>query len=229
MLHIDSLLDKRPSILSGGQQQRVALARALAVQPKLLLLDEPLNACDLNTRLQLRRELKRITGQLGFPALHVTHDPEEAISLGDRIAVMLDGRIRQIAPPAELFRSPSRADVASFLGMSNILPVAAVSAEGCSVCGHTVLARGADDSTSYIWIKPEEILLSTRPFESSARNQFNCRVAEINRLSDLVEVKVASGSLELTSLITYRSLDTLHLAPGTEVYVTFKSSAVHCF
>ncbi|MHC4125220.1 MAG: ATP-binding cassette domain-containing protein [Planctomycetota bacterium] len=229
MLHIHKLLTRRPATLSGGEQQRVALARALAVEPKLLLLDEPLSALDTNTRLRLRKELKRINRQLNISVLHVTHDPQEAMTLADRICVMLDNRIRQVAVPAELFRKPSDPEVAGFLGMRNILPVTGAEEGICLVGSKKVYAASVNDSTSHIWIKPEEILLSTSPFDSSARNQFRSRVAEIDHHDSLLAVYIVSGKLTLTALITYASFKRLGIEVGTEVYATFKSSAVHCF
>ncbi len=226
---IEGLVDRKPANLSGGEQQRVALARALAVEPKLLLLDEPLSALDVNARSRLRKELKRINKELGISALHVTHDPEEAIILGDRICVMLDNRIRQVATPTELFREPSDADVAEFLGMKNVLPVRRVKAEGYFVCGQRVDVSAIDDSTCYIWIKPEEIILSVGPFDSSARNQFRCRVVGLNHGESLLEVQVLCGEMNLTILITYASFKELGIEVGAEVYATFKSTAVHCF
>jgi len=229
ILHIHELLSRRPGTLSGGQQQRVALARALAVEPGLLLLDEPLSALDTNTRLQLRKELKQINRQLNISVLHVTHDPAEAIALADRIGVMLDNRIRQVAQPTQLFRKPSDHRVADFLGMRNVLPVTRVEEGICFVCDRKVHVSSADDSTSHIWVKPEEILLSTKPFDSSARNQFKCRVVELDRRDSHLAVQVTSGMLSLTALITYASFKELGIKVGTEVYATFKSSAVHSF
>ena len=94
--------------MSGGQQQRVALARALAIQPKVLLLDEPLSALDAKVRRQLREEIRRIQIAVGTTTLFVTHDQEEALALGDRVGVMSAGRLEQIAPPAELYERPRR-------------------------------------------------------------------------------------------------------------------------
>ncbi|GAG51178.1 unnamed protein product, partial [marine sediment metagenome] len=170
-LGIEELLERYPEKLSGGEQQRVALARALTTEPQLLLLDEPLSALDLNTRRQLRKELKRIHTQTGTMFLHITHDTEEAMSLGDRIGVMLDGRMHQVGTPEELFRTPSDREVADFLGMRNVIAVSEVRDGVCTADGVQIHAAAADESTSYIWIKPEEVVLSREPFDSSARNQ----------------------------------------------------------
>jgi molybdate/tungstate transport system ATP-binding protein len=229
MLQIEELLSRKPATLSGGEQQRVALARALIVEPKLLLLDEPLSALDINTRLRLRKELKRVNRELNISVLHVTHDPEEAMVLADRICVMLDSKIRQVARPTELFRKPSDPEVAAFLGTKNVLPVTKAQEGVCSICEKNIYVSSADFSTSHVWIKPEEILLSTSPFNSSARNQFKCRVAEIDPLDSLLSVHIVSGKLPLTALITYASFNKLQIEVGAEVYATFKSSAIHCF
>ncbi|MCD6392528.1 MAG: ATP-binding cassette domain-containing protein, partial [Planctomycetes bacterium] len=228
ILRIEEILDRYPKSLSGGEQQRVALARALAVGPQLLLLDEPLSAVDVNTRLRLRKELKRINTELNVPVLHITHDPQEAITLGDRICVMLDSRIRQVGSAAELFHEPCEPDVARFLGMRNILAVSEVKSGACFVDGRQIQASDADETTTHIWIRPEEIVISTEAFESSARNQFTCLVAEIEHHGSLLAVQVVSGAMSLTALITYRSFKELGIAVGAEAYITFKSSAVHC-
>ncbi len=108
--------------LSGGQQQRVALARALAIEPKVLLLDEPLSALDAKVRVQLRDEIRRIQLELGISTLFVTHDQEEALAVADRVGVMWQGRIQQIASPQELYSAPANRFVAEFVGLSNPLP-----------------------------------------------------------------------------------------------------------
>lgn len=116
-LGIDGLLDRYPERLSGGEKQRVALARALVTRPQMLLLDEPLAALDANIRLRLQDELRRLPGETGTTFLHVTHDLEEAMYLGDRAGVILDGRIHQCAPPGELLERPANRQVAQFLGL----------------------------------------------------------------------------------------------------------------
>ena len=110
-----------PHQLSGGMQQRVALARALAIEPKVLLLDEPLSALDAKVRVQLREEIRRIQLELGITTLYVTHDQEEALSISDRVAVMYGGRIEQIGTPAEMYGSPATPFVAEFIGTMNRL------------------------------------------------------------------------------------------------------------
>ncbi|MCU1579028.1 MAG: spermidine/putrescine transporter ATP-binding protein [Rhodoglobus sp.] len=112
--------DRKPSQLSGGQRQRVALARATVVQPKVLLLDEPLGALDLKLREQMQVELKELQRSLGITFIFVTHDQEEALTLSDRIAVFNNGRIEQLGTPAEIYEAPASPFVASFVGTSNI-------------------------------------------------------------------------------------------------------------
>jgi putative spermidine/putrescine transport system ATP-binding protein len=112
--------DRKPSQLSGGQRQRVALARATVVQPKALLLDEPLGALDLKLREQMQVELKELQRDLGITFIFVTHDQEEALTLSDRIAVFNEGRIEQLGTPSEIYENPSSPFVASFVGTSNI-------------------------------------------------------------------------------------------------------------
>ena len=229
MLGIESLLHRYPAKLSGGEKQRVALGRALAVEPRLLLLDEPLSALDTNARLSLRNELAHIAKKIGTTVLHVTHDPEDAMVLADKVAVMLNHRIKQVAEPIELFRHPSDAEVAEFLGMKNILPVTSVQQDGCLVCGEMVYASSANDQTSNIWIGPEEILLSAEPFKSSARNQFECTVTNCQPYNSLLAVEIAKGSLTLTALVTHSSAKQLKPVNDKTLYATFKSSAIHCF
>ncbi|WP_144711395.1 ABC transporter ATP-binding protein [Curtobacterium pusillum] len=121
MVHLGEFADRYPHQLSGGQQQRVALARALVTRPRVLLLDEPLSALDAKVRVSLRDEIRRIQSDLGITTVFVTHDQEEALAVSDRIAVMHAGDIEQIGTPEELYRSPSSAFTADFVGQSNRL------------------------------------------------------------------------------------------------------------
>ncbi|WP_420368927.1 ABC transporter ATP-binding protein [Curtobacterium sp. L1-20] len=121
MVHLADFADRYPHQLSGGQQQRVALARALVTRPRVLLLDEPLSALDAKVRVSLRDEIRRIQSDLGITTVFVTHDQEEALAVSDRIAVMNAGGIEQVGTPEELYRSPSSAFTADFVGQSNRL------------------------------------------------------------------------------------------------------------
>ncbi len=118
---LTTMAGRRPSQLSGGQQQRVALARAIVKRPKLLLLDEPLSALDRKARSEMQLELKRLQHEVGITFVVVTHDQEEAMSMADRIAVLAEGRVQQVATPAELYRHPANLFVADFIGTSNLL------------------------------------------------------------------------------------------------------------
>ncbi len=123
LLRLEGLGERLPAQLSGGQRQRVALGRALAVDPEILLLDEPMSNLDARVREGVRHELRALQQALGITAIHVTHDREEAMILADRIVVLEEGRIAQVGPPEELWRHPANAYVADFLGATNRLPV----------------------------------------------------------------------------------------------------------
>lgn len=150
--------------LSGGQQQRVALARALAIEPSVLLLDEPLSALDAKVRVQLRDEIRRIQLEVGTTTLFVTHDQEEALAVADRVGVMNAGRLEQIAPPAELYERPATPFVASFVGLHNKV-AATVSAGVASVLGASVpVIEGSVESGSGIaMVRPESLTVTASP------------------------------------------------------------------
>jgi len=147
-----------PYQLSGGQQQRVALARALAISPKVLLLDEPLSALDAKVRTQLREEIRRIQVELGTTTLFVTHDQEEALSIADRVGVMRNGQLEQIAAPAELYDRPNTAFVAEFVGLTNPIP-GKVSGGSIEVLGGIVktLPGSITSGAGLALVRPESI------------------------------------------------------------------------
>ena len=154
---------KYPHQLSGGQQQRVALARALAIEPRVLLLDEPLSALDAKVRLQLREQIRHLQTQLGITTLFVTHDQEEALSTADRVGVMRAGRLEQIAAPAELYHRPATAFVAEFVGTMNRLPATVIDG-GVQVLGADVVgidAGGRSAGTAAVALaRPEAMTLA---------------------------------------------------------------------
>jgi putative spermidine/putrescine transport system ATP-binding protein len=153
---------KYPHQLSGGQQQRVALARALAIQPKILLLDEPLSALDAKVRVNLRDEIRRLQSELGITTLFVTHDQEEALALSDRVGVMSEGRVEQIDTPATVYREPATPFVAQFVGVTNALAGVA-DGDAVLVDGHRLPASGAAGhprgAAIRLIVRPEEIRL----------------------------------------------------------------------
>ncbi len=136
LVDLTTQADRYPSQISGGQQQRVALARALAIEPQVLLLDEPLSALDAKVRAQLRDQIRRIQLEIGITTLFVTHDQEEALAIADRVGVMRAGRIEQLAPPTDVYSRPATSFVAEFVGLSNRL--------AGTVSGSTVTVRGRD-------------------------------------------------------------------------------------
>jgi putative spermidine/putrescine transport system ATP-binding protein len=136
IIHMQEFGHRFPHQLSGGQQQRVALARALAIQPQVLLLDEPLSALDAKIRLSLRQEIRQIQRKLGITTIYVTHDQEEALSISDRIVVMNKGRIEQVGTPLEIYNTPQTAFVASFVGTLNVLQATVKDA----TAGHIMVA-----------------------------------------------------------------------------------------
>jgi putative spermidine/putrescine transport system ATP-binding protein len=153
-----------PHQLSGGQQQRVALARALAIEPRVLLLDEPLSALDAQVRLQLRDQIRVLQSRLGTTTLFVTHDQEEALSMADRVCVMRNGRIEQVAAPDELYRHPATPFVAEFVGTMNRIP-AVVDGAGAHLLGRAVAVRHLDGRSPGTrvdaLVRPESLALET--------------------------------------------------------------------
>jgi putative spermidine/putrescine transport system ATP-binding protein len=152
---------KYASELSGGQQQRVALARALAIQPQVLLLDEPLSALDAKVRVQLRDEIRRVQLEVGTTTLFVTHDQEEALAVADRVGVMSEGRLEQLAAPAELYANPATPFVAEFVGLNNKIP-AQVSAGQAHLLGASVpmLQGSIGSGAGLAMVRPESVTVS---------------------------------------------------------------------
>jgi len=244
LLGIDHLLHRSPRTLSGGEQQRAALARALVVEPRILLLDEPLSALDPEMREGLQRELARLHGELGTTTLHVTHDFEEAVALGERIAVVNDGRVIQVGPSDEIFRRPNSEFVARFVGVRNIFPgtvrrgenggqmfrldASPGGPEGADPRGTEIAAVTDLAGPRHASIRPEDILISREPLRSSARNSFRGRIVGIVDRGTFTYVTVRVPP-DYTCMITRRSLEELELREGLEVHVAFKASAVHVF
>ena len=199
---LSGLENRKPTQLSGGQQQRVALARALAKKPKVLLLDEPLSALDLKLRRGMQIELKRLQQDTGITFVFVTHDQEEAMSMGDRIAVFKDGKIIQLDTPREIYRRPVNSFVADFIGETNLLDGTADSS-GVKVAGGGFIAREliAPDcqvptsGTVTIAIRPEDFEVSTTTGALSGT------VRDVIFTGDSVRVHVDLGGTEVVATL----------------------------
>jgi spermidine/putrescine transport system ATP-binding protein len=195
LVQLTGLEKRKPGQMSGGQQQRVALARALVLKPAVLLLDEPLGALDAKLRKALQVELKALQQQVGITFIYVTHDQEEALTMSDRIAVMADGRVEQVAAPREVYEEPATVFVADFLGVSNLMDVEAVGhADGhCRLrVGDFELdaARGDVDATgaTKVTIRPERVRLSGH--DDSGPNSLPGMVERLVYLGNAVQVIV---------------------------------------
>ncbi len=233
--------------LSGGERQLVAIVRALSSRPEVLLLDEPFAALDPRTRAGVRRAFKVVHAERQFTVLHVTHDFNEAGSVGD-VAVLMDGgRVIQAGPPADVFRKPATPHAASFLGAENILagtarPIRDSSpdwsagdpaafeehAVAFSVGGLTMYAIGDSlPGPANAIIRAEEIAISLETGSSSIRNQFGGRVVEISPSGAITRVTVDVTGTPFIAALTSRSVEELRLSIGREVVVAFKATAVH--
>lgn len=233
-LGIDALRNRPASRLSGGEAQRTSLARALVLQPELLLLDEPFGALDAPTRARLIDDLQALLGASATTTVFVTHDQDEAMLFGDRVAVLLDGRLRQIGAPEEIFSTPADAEVAAFVGVEIVIPGQVTHAqEGLLTIqahGFTLEAVGElNPGRSVLFcLRPEDITLwvDAGIGKSSARNQLTGRITRMTPQGPLVRVNVDCG-FPLVSLITRASARQMSLAEGQTVTATFKASAVH--
>jgi len=193
MVKMQDFAAYRPSKLSGGQQQRIALARALVNRPQLLLLDEPLSALDANLRKQMQSELKSLQREIGITFLFVTHDQEEAMALSDRIALLRDGALEQVAAPREIYAHPATAYTAQFIGQTNLLRG---EIRGCIItCGSLCWPLDETDGPVIFSLRPETIRIcadgkrqpTEAKFRGSVRQQF------YGGSSELLEVDCGSG------------------------------------
>jgi putative spermidine/putrescine transport system ATP-binding protein len=209
-----------PHQLSGGQQQRVALARALAVEPRVLLLDEPLSALDAKVRLQLREQIRTLQRRLGTTTLFVTHDQEEALSMADRVGVMKDGRLEQIATPGELYATPATTFVAEFVGTMSRIPGSYSGGDVVTVLGRDVPVHGEHASVS-----PGDVDVLVRPegLAVEAVAGGNGIVTERTFLGSLTRVSVLlSGDIAVK--VDKASTAATDLLPGTSVQVSIPAS-----
>lgn len=211
--------DKFTSELSGGQQQRVALARALAIAPRVLLLDEPLSALDAKVRAALRDEIRRVQLEIGTTTLFVTHDQEEALAIADRVGVMSQGRLEQLAPPADVYANPSTPFVAEFVGLTNKVP-ARVSNGRAHVLGTSVptLPGSVAAGAGLAMVRPESITVTADPAGAVAVNS----VAFLGPISR-VYLRLPDGPVVSAQMASSAARA---FAPGDAVTVGVESTGV---
>ncbi len=232
LLDVSHLLNRKPDTLSGGEQQKVALARALSIKPEVLLLDEPLSALDPETREGVQKELRQLHNRLKVTTIHVTHDFEEAIALGDHIAVLGEGCIKQVGTPEQIFRQPNSEFIARFAMARNIFVGEVIDRDN-----GTTIFRTEDTELAVVTnlqgklhasVRPEDILISAEPLHSSARNSFGGTITNIVDRGSTLYLTVNIPP-DFICLVTRRSFEEMGLAEGQKVYITFKASAVHIF
>jgi molybdopterin-binding protein len=239
------LLPRSVRGLSGGEQQRIALARALAPRPTILLLDEPFAAVDPATRRVLRRELRTLHEREGVTTLQVTHDFEDAMRLGDVVAVLADGRIAQSGTPDSVFRYPNSAFVAEFIGTGTVLrgTVERIGessrAQRSDPGGNRFAARfrsnglelevvAEREGAAYAVIRPADLLISRAAMPAPApRNRFDAMVTRVERGSAVAQVYLDANGTALIATVMTTTADELSLAPGLQLVVAIKATAIH--
>ena len=218
---IQHLLARRPGQLSGGQQQRVALARAIVRQPRLFLLDEPLSNLDAKLRLETRVELKKLQRSLGVTTVYVTHDQEEAMTLADRVAVFIEGRIVQVASPKEIFGRPAHVSVAGFIGTPpmNLLPATwqgdRLTIDGVGAWAAPTVSASARDVT--LGVRPADLRIAAQGLPAT--------VELVEELGDSHIVVAALGSHR----VKLKTAPTVAVSEGDAVLIDFAPNAAHLF
>ncbi|MFI5315217.1 MAG: sulfate/molybdate ABC transporter ATP-binding protein [Myxococcota bacterium] len=205
LVQLEGLARRMPTQLSGGQRQRVALARALAVQPRVLLLDEPFGALDARVRRELRRWLRKLHDELGITSLFVTHDQEEALELADRVVVVNEGRIEQIGAPDDVYRRPATPFVFGFLGEANWL------------------ATTVDGRKARVGFRPDDLEIALGPLDGHA---FAARVRRVQSLGARAKLELVSeAGATVQAEVPADCARTL--APGTKVYAAPRELQVY--
>lgn len=225
-LGITHLFDRRPSSLSGGETQRVVLARALAINPKCILLDEPLSALDVQLQHDIRSMLRKLN-KSGITIIHVTHNYQEAVALADKVGIMHDGKIVQIGKLKDVFHSPKSRFVANLTGIKNFYN-AEVTEEGKALLEqkkNIFLLASESKTKGFAFFRAEDVVISFEPLVSSFTNSLKGEIIHISPYVQGMEVLVDVG-IKISSLITDQSVKKLKLEEGKEVFVNFKASAV---
>ncbi len=234
-LGITHLADRQAWTLSGGEAQRTSLARAFALHPDVLFLDEPFAALDPPTRDELLTLLRGLLREERFTTIFITHDRDEALRMGDHVAVMMEGRIPQFGTPTEVFSRPISEEVARFVGIETILSgqvaterdgLLTVEVNGTKI---DALGKARVGERVLVCLRPEDLVIRRReePVKrESARNHLEGQIQECTPLGAQYRVRIACGP-SVVALVTKQSFHELGLEPGSPVTVSFKASAVH--
>lgn len=227
---ITPLAERSPGSLSGGERQRVALARALAAQPELLLLDEPLSALDRPTRDDLRSVLQELLGGLGIPAIHVTHDRDEALSIGDRVAVVVAGQVRQLASPHEIAANPADDTCARLLGWSE-LGVGSLDQGMLTLGGLVISSRDVLDGWNgpvSVFYRPEAVLLGADASGIAGGAHFQAVIDRVLPTTPLARVTLVGGP-GIGVLLLPRDLGRLDIRVGATIDAALPSDSLRVF
>jgi len=227
IMKIKHLSSRYPRHLSGGEKQRVALARALALSPKVLLLDEPLNSLDVQTAKYLRMELKQLQKELGITAIYVTHDLTEAEEIADRIAIIQHGHMEQVGAPNEVFFYPKNERVSDFIGAPNILDCDYCRSLGQGLlevdCGGLPIVIPDDGNTvQRIALFPRDIYVSETKPPGPGVNRFKGTIASIKSFDDAVRLEIRVEERKLLAEIPHHIFEDMDLAVGKEVFLILK-------
>lgn len=232
LLGIGHLLERLPARLSGGEKQRVALGRALAIDPEIMLLDEPLAALDVATRERIGDELRRIHDSTGITSLHICHNFDETLRLADRVALISLGRMVQVGTPEDILRRPNGLFAAEFVRSENILRgVSAGTGASASVrIGEVVLdVLAAPSGAVCVTIRPDDIdVLPIEALRRDGRNEFAATVHRVEVRADGYAVHTA-GALPLTAFVSRPQERQLALRPGSQVGLRLPASCLHAF
>jgi iron(III) transport system ATP-binding protein len=231
LVGLSDLADRRPSQLSGGQQQRVALARTIVIEPRILLLDEPLSNLDANLRVQMRRELRQLQRKLSLTTIFVTHDQEEANTTADRIAVINDGVIQQVGSPMDLYDRPSNLFVANFLGVANVVEGTVELQEGKplfrSLDGAVSVSIGESSAAaSHIVFRPQNMTIQSSDVESlPGMMRLVGKVDHKEFLGSVIRYRVAVGEHFLLVDASYQRGE-MPIAEGTPVSLSLNKEQI---
>ena len=233
LLDITDLLDRKPGALSGGQQQRVALGRAIVREPKAFLMDEPLSNLDAKLRSQMRTELQQLQNDLDTTTVYVTHDQTEAMTMGDRIAILDGGELQQVATPLEAYHRPANQFVAGFIGEPSMNFVE------CAVDGETLVADGfryplaepaaaavADSESATLGVRPEDLVVTADADVAGGDHAYAATVEVVEPMGDenVVHLSLADGPDLVATVDGLRQLE-----DGTDVVVELPEKAIHVF